>query len=242
LSYHAQGNRLAVFNLSQPDVELLSTPLQGAHGAVWDESRQVLWGLGDSVIAAYRLTNWATLPQLALVSVTALTNGGGHDMYPLPNSPYLLVSSAQHVWLFHRDTRIFTKHPLLGDTPAVKGVCVHPDTGRLVYVQADGPWWSERLRFLSPDLVIHVPGEHYYKARWIPPDVPTLSINPTSTNTTLVSWRAMWTGFGLQQNSNLDPANWGTPAEPVQDDGTNKFIVVAPTVGPNFYRLIKALP
>src|ERR1041385_1472795 len=50
LSYHTNGNRLAVFNLAQPDVELFSVNLFGAHGVMWDEQRQVLWGVGRATV------------------------------------------------------------------------------------------------------------------------------------------------------------------------------------------------
>lgn len=28
-------------------------------------------------------------------------------------------------------------------------------------------WWAERIHFLNPASVLHVPGEHFYKARWV---------------------------------------------------------------------------
>jgi hypothetical protein len=41
--------------------------------------------------------------------------------------------------------------------------------------------------------------------------------------------------------SGLDTTNWVTPPESVNDNGTNKFILVAPPAGNRFYRLFKAL-
>ena len=53
----------------------------------------------------------------------------------------------------------------------MKGLAQHPITKQLVYVQAEGKdWWAERLRFLNPADTIHVPGEHFYKARWVSRD------------------------------------------------------------------------
>lgn len=243
LSYGTNGNRLAVFDLATPDVELFSVPLWGAHGVVWDEPRQTLWGLSDSFIAGYKLTNWNSNPDLLQVSWTGLLDGGGHDLYPVPDSPHLIVTTALHCWLFDRDTRYFTKHPLLGDTTDVKGVSVEATSGRIVYVQADGPWWSEHLRFLAPSNTLDFPGDHLYKARWIPPEVPPqLSILRTSTNTAVILWPAISTEFNLQQNTSPGTTNWSAPLEPVGDDGTNKFILIQPATGQRFFRLIKTSP
>lgn len=240
LSYQTNGNRLVVFDLATNDVELFSVPLWGAHGVVWDEQRQILWGLSDSFIAGYKLTNWNSNPQFVQVSWTGLLDGGGHDMYPVPNSPYLLVTTALHCWYFHRDTRYFTKHPVLGDVPSIKGASVHPVSGRTVYVTADGPWWSEYLRFLSPSNTLNFPGDHFYKARWIPPVMlPQLLISPTATNTMRVHWPSTWASYVLEQKASYATTNWIAPVEPVQDDGTNKFIIVSPSEGQSFYRLLK---
>lgn len=242
LSYQTNGNRLVIYDLATNDVELLSVPLWGAHGVVWDEPRQILWGLSDSFIAGYKLTNWSSNPALVQVSWTGLLDGGGHDMYPVPDSPYLMVPTALHCWYFHRDTRYFTKHPILGDVPSIKGTCVHPISGRTVYVTADGPWWSEHLRFLSPSNTLDFPGDHLYKARWIPPEVPPqLSISHTGTNTMMISWPSTWTNYSLQQNTAPD-TRWVAPAEPVGDDGTNRFIIANPSAVVRFYRLFNASP
>jgi len=242
LSYDTNGNRMAIFNLSTPDVEILSVPLHGAHGVVWDEQRQVLWGLSDSFIAGYRLTNWNSQPDLVKVYQTALPDGGGHDMYPVPNSPNLMIATALHVWLLDRDTQWFTKHPLLGDTPNAKATSMHPVMGQIVYVTSDGPWWSEHLRFGAPTNTVDFPGDRLYKARWVATDgSPRLSIGRTSTNTTLVSWPTGWTNFALQQSATFNSTNWSAPVESIDDDGTNKFIIINPT-NQRFYRLLKSSP
>lgn len=69
------------------------------------------------------------------------------------------------------------------------------------------------------------------------PGAPKLSIARTSTNTVVVSWPSDSTGFHLQQSSDLSTTNWVAPAEPVFDDGTNKFIIVNSPAGNRFYRL-----
>ena len=66
---------------------------------------------------------------------------------------------------------------------------------------------------------------------------PTLRIFLTTTNTAVVSWPSPSTSWRLQQNLNLSTTTWTTPAETVNDNGTEKFIVVKPPVGNRFYRL-----
>ena len=71
------------------------------------------------------------------------------------------------------------------------------------------------------------------------PDAPLLTIRLTSGNAALVSWPSPSTGFTLQQNSDLNPANWVSAPQAVADNGTNRFILVNPPVGNRFYRLFK---
>ena len=71
------------------------------------------------------------------------------------------------------------------------------------------------------------------------PGAPLLKIFLTSTNTAVVSWPAPSTGFSLQQNTDLGTANWVTPAETINTNGTVSFIIVNPPVGSRFYRLKK---
>lgn len=70
---------------------------------------------------------------------------------------------------------------------------------------------------------------------------PLLSIHFTSTNTVVVSWPSPSTGFGLQQNADLASPSWGGVLGTINDDGTNKFIIIDPlaTGSPRFYRLVK---
>jgi hypothetical protein len=70
------------------------------------------------------------------------------------------------------------------------------------------------------------------------PGAPTLSIQ-LSGNTVMVYWPSPSTGFNPQVNTNLATANWVTPAETVQDNGSIKYLLVSPPAGNRFYRLKK---
>jgi hypothetical protein len=54
-----------------------------------------------------------------------------------------------------------------------------------------------------------------------------------------ISWPFPSTGFLLQQNTDLNPANWTTPSETVTDNRTTRFINVSPALGSRYYRLFK---
>ena len=66
---------------------------------------------------------------------------------------------------------------------------------------------------------------------------PRLTITLTGANTAGVSWPSPSTGFVLQQNTSLTTPNWVSPSEPINDNGTNRFIIVNPHAGNRFYRL-----
>ncbi|MHC4397066.1 MAG: DUF6528 family protein [Planctomycetota bacterium] len=168
VSTAADGNRLILYALDRPEKELFSDKLPSGHGVIWDDERDVLWALADENIQVYRLKNWESdRPALERIDTIKLPERGGHDLYPVPNSNKLFVTTTGHVWVFDRDRKSFQKHKVIGDDINVKSVCVNPVTGQLVYIRADeGHWWSETIRFLNPAGVRFVEGEHFYKARW----------------------------------------------------------------------------
>lgn len=73
----------------------------------------------------------------------------------------------------------------------------------------------------------------------VTPNAPMLTIRRTATNSVVISWPSPSNDFALQQNANLNTANWTTPSETVTDNGTNKFIIVNPPTANRFYRLFK---
>jgi uncharacterized delta-60 repeat protein len=65
----------------------------------------------------------------------------------------------------------------------------------------------------------------------------SLKISLTPTHTALISWPYPSAGWNLQQNSNLQTANWVTPPQTITNDGTNNFILINPPSGNLFFRL-----
>jgi len=177
-SVGATGNKLVLFDAAVPEKPLGETPLHSAHGIVWDEQRAVVWALDMDELCSYTLGAWdSPAPTLELKSRHALPDDNGHDLRAIPASADLVLSTHQHVWLFDRDKGAFRPHPDLHERPAVKTVEPHPQTGRLVVVQATKPnWWTDTITVLRPAAECCLEGEKIYKVRWmiepeIEPDV-----------------------------------------------------------------------
>jgi hypothetical protein len=62
----------------------------------------------------------------------------------------------------------------------------------------------------------------------------------TTTNTVAVSWPLPADSWNLQQNTNgIGSVNWSNVTSGIQDDGTNKTLIVNPPTGNQFFRLHK---
>ncbi len=69
------------------------------------------------------------------------------------------------------------------------------------------------------------------------PGAPVLSIQLTATNTALVFWSSVATGYALQVTTNLATPNWVAATETVTNNGTIQYIISSPPTGNRFYRL-----
>jgi hypothetical protein len=148
-------------------------PLPAGHGVVWDADRATLWALSGSSVRAYAIRDWT------MEGEWRLPEAGGHDLYPVPGSAALSVTTNTRCWLFDRDTKQFTPHPVLADSAKVKSIAQAPD-GRIAWVQADpGGWWGTLVRFLNPDGGVEAGGMRLYKARWLTPGEPRLPSIPS---------------------------------------------------------------
>lgn len=66
---------------------------------------------------------------------------------------------------------------------------------------------------------------------------PRLSITLLSSNAALLSWPTSSTAFFLQQNDNVQTANWVTSSLPVGVSGSNRQAVVSTSNQLQFFRL-----
>jgi hypothetical protein len=167
-STHPQGNALVVFHRGKPETPLFRTPLDSAHGVVWDERRRILYAVGMDTLEEFRFNPSNRDAMLRRVRQTKLPSEGGHELSPAPNDS-LFVTTGSQALLFDKQQRHFTPHPVLGAMHHIKCISFDPRSGRIAYVRADegeGVWWTFRLRLLNPEAEIQSPGKRIYKVRW----------------------------------------------------------------------------
>ena len=164
-----QGNQLVLFDLANGDKPIWQTPLESAHGVVWDDSRKVLWALGMDTLESYELKDWSTdQPSLNKLAAYPLPSEGGHDLQAVPMTAELVLSTHDHVYLFNRETLQFRPHPQLFDQANVKCVSIQTADGPTVWLQGnEDAWWTDKLNFLDPVDQKLLKNEKLYKARWL---------------------------------------------------------------------------
>jgi hypothetical protein len=162
------GNRITIFDIATRRV-LAADALKYAHGVVWDEKRGLLWALGNDTLRAYRLEERSGGGATLKVEFQmTLPENNGHDLVPLGATPGLFISTGKRCWVFDRDARRITPHGTMANLEKIKSFSVHPVTGQIVYMQAEGKnWWSEHVHFLNPKATLRLHGAKLYKARWL---------------------------------------------------------------------------
>ncbi len=147
--------------------------LRGAHGVVWDDDLGLLWGLGDSVICAYRIGGTDAAPTIEEVESlrSIMPHGGGHDLTADPDAPGMFWVAGKDVMRFDARTGKF-ETVYRGDayksfggfsggplvlTQATNVYKAH-DTDTLVWLMPDGAGKVEEKR-------AYFPTRAFYKAR-----------------------------------------------------------------------------
>lgn len=164
------SDKIILFDEKTPKQILWSDRCRSAHGIVWDAKRQRVYALGFGQIQVYTLADWKTKsPSLTRIDTIKLPEGGGHDLFPDPASPRLLLSTGGRTWTFDRDTGKIAPHPVIADVGGVKSLNHHPVTGQLMFTRATIPGGSNtfQLELRKPDFTIRL-DQKTYKARWNP--------------------------------------------------------------------------
>jgi hypothetical protein len=69
------------------------------------------------------------------------------------------------------------------------------------------------------------------------PPAPLLEIQPTLTNTVVISWPAPSSGFNLQRSSNLNPTSWVGVTNTPTIVNDRKQVTLSPAASKQLYRL-----
>ncbi len=154
------GHDIHFYNIngSDPTQILFEMPHHDAHGVLWDEKNQVLYGAGKDMLFAYKVT----LNDDGTVNVlkdeeksVIMPEGGAHDLQPYTgNTDWLLLTSSKNVYIYDKVSKTFTD-AFDGVSKAtrrsVKGVGIFPN-GDMIYIYPDGLqelWCSTKLNYIK---------------------------------------------------------------------------------------------
>lgn len=112
-----------------------SLELEGAHGVLWDDERELLWALGSKVIKAYEVVGSGRDAYLREVDIygATLPGGGGHDIAAVYSdiTNDSLIVGGNGIYFFDKRSGKFTEAP--GNVSAKSVKCVGVlDDGRIV--------------------------------------------------------------------------------------------------------------
>ena len=176
-STNDKGNRLALFDMKQPEKQLFKDSLHSGHGVVWDAERELLYALGYDELRTYTLADWDTdFPKLKRQKSWEIPGKSGHDLTSVPSdTDQLLLTEHESAWIFNKEKEKFRVYVPLRNKGDVKSVSFHSITGEMAYVQAEISWWSHRVYLTDtekwrtgPHRWISFPGVDLYKVRWMP--------------------------------------------------------------------------
>ncbi|MBO9604850.1 MAG: sugar phosphate isomerase/epimerase [Paenibacillaceae bacterium] len=161
-------------------------PLEGAHGVLWDPSRELLWAIGDDELIALRMigTPFAPAVEKAEGYGGPLPSFGGHDLYPVFGDDRLLwVTTEAGAYQFDKASGTFAQPAAYDDALKrrfVKSIGSQPADGRLIETVPDAekrpqgdctlyPWCTDTVDCFRPPGKRTRTGAAFYKARvWCP--------------------------------------------------------------------------
>jgi hypothetical protein len=158
------GDRLLLFDRTRSDHAIATLPLSWAHGVEWDQTRGVLWAVGDRELIEIKISN----RQMIVQKTFPLPSRGGHDLVLSADASVLYLTTSTQVLVFTPKDAAFTRFAAFAGIGDVKSLSIDPSDGQIAYTQAGkGVWWTYTIKFLHPAAELVLP-EHAYKMRWFP--------------------------------------------------------------------------
>ena len=153
------GDCIQIFDVSTPNKVLFTTPLNSAHGVVWNPANECLYAVGGSTLNIYKLADWnTTSPKLTLTN-TVSTKGYAtslHDLSLVDDNTLLLAGKNAAFYNISKGT--FTKLPYFNATATtgsgLKAINYNPETKECWYTDAtasgnDPSWSMDDIRYTS---------------------------------------------------------------------------------------------
>lgn len=178
------GNAICLFDPadSDPNAPDHTIELADAHGVLWDEDNQVLWGIGRMNLIAYKIkyVDGKITVTVDRNLTAALPDDHAHDLAAdFRDKNCLIITTASKVFVYNKVSKNFTE--LFEDvdgavTNAVKGAGTLPN-GNIYYVYPDGKattgkdWNTTTLNYVIFDDGTYIqeayvsPTGNFYKCR-----------------------------------------------------------------------------
>ncbi len=160
-SLNPKGNKLMLFDKTQPARLLDTDTLYFAHGVVWDEKRNSLFSLGYDILREYKIQNNT---KLQLQKEWKLPGTGGHDLMMHPEGNHLFISEHEGTWIFDLNQARFDKIEGFPDAANIKSLNMNK-SGRFVYTVPEESWWTYHVSFHNPSGKLSFPNMRVYKVR-----------------------------------------------------------------------------
>jgi hypothetical protein len=160
-STHAQGNKIMLFDVTQPEKAISEDSLYSAHGTVWHEETQRLYTLGYDVLRIYQIADG----QLVRDQEWKIPGESGHDLSMAADGKSFFVTEHTGTWRFDLESKEFTKIPDFPDAENIKSVGENK-SGQFIYTVPEESWWTFHVSFHKPSHQVAFPDIKVYKARW----------------------------------------------------------------------------
>jgi WD40 repeat protein len=158
----ADGNRLMLFDITQPAQLSDSDSLYSAHGVVWDKKRDLLFALGYDILREYKIQDKYKLVRNREWKIPGV---GGHDLQMAPDGNNLFVTEQTGSWIFDLRTSGFSKIEQFPDAENIKSINQNKE-GQYLYTVPEESWWTYHVRFFNPYGVLSFPVIRVYKSRY----------------------------------------------------------------------------
>ena len=165
---------------NKKDAKYAEKQLTSAHAVLWDETREILWAMGSSLIVAYEIGDDPSAPSMTKIASYGCNNmKGGHDFSAICGNEDQVWVGGSFVRVFDKTTgTILSSYPGSAqiNSSSVKCICSFPD-GDAALTVATGVYAShntDRFKLFKFDgnnasATTHVfDGRAFYKARaWL---------------------------------------------------------------------------
>jgi len=165
------GDFIALFaRATGANSDPVKLPFRFTHGACWDAERERLWVVGLEDLASYRYVGGPEAPSLVEETRFRLPEDDGHDLFPIPGTEKLWITTHSRIWTFDVEDEEFTPYAPLPEAESVKSVSMAGPDGRVMMMRAEEQWWSDSAWFPLEGRKNTLPGARFYKVRWWVPN------------------------------------------------------------------------